>query len=78
MCLRRMERSEGDSAGVSFNMHLCTGCRGRRLPEEGQGWRVSDLKSLATVHLTSPMQRMPRMMGVGRMARLESVGFKIS
>ncbi len=39
---------------------------------------MSDSKSLATVHLTLPMQRMPRTMGVGRMARLESVRFKIS
>jgi hypothetical protein len=39
---------------------------------------VSDLKSLDTGHLTLPMQRMPRTMGVGRMARLENVRFKIS
>jgi hypothetical protein len=32
---------------------------------------VSDLKSLDTSYLRLPMQRMPRTMGVGRMARLE-------
>ncbi len=39
---------------------------------------MSDLKSLYTGHLTLPMQRMPRTIGEGRIARLESVRFKIS